>query len=266
MTTGTAELNTFDLTEVTRTPFSRLVRVELRKSYDTRSGWWLLVGMGLLTVVIYAVMLLMVAFGSSHFSYGQYVAGAAYGTAVLLPIMAILLVTSEWSQRTAMTTFSLEPNRRRVILAKLATGLVLTAAVAAFAIVAGAFATVLSSVVGGRVSWDLGWNFLIGFVLTQALAMLSGFALATLLLNSPAAIVVFFLYKWVVPTVLGIVAMNVHSFHNVQPWIDFENAQRPLQDLSLHGSDWAHLVVTGVVWLGVPFVLGLRRVLRAEVK
>ncbi|MDX6317304.1 MAG: hypothetical protein QOD35_704, partial [Nocardioidaceae bacterium] len=29
--------------DLDRVPFSRLVRVELRKSYDTRAGFWLLV-------------------------------------------------------------------------------------------------------------------------------------------------------------------------------------------------------------------------------
>ena len=44
---------------------------------------------------------------------------------LLLPVMGILLVTSEWSQRTDMTTFALEPHRSRVIMAKLVTGVVL---------------------------------------------------------------------------------------------------------------------------------------------
>lgn len=266
MSTATVEANTFDLTQVERIPFARVARVELRKTYDTRAGWWLLASMGVVTVIVYVVMLLMATVGSSHFTYGQYVAGAAFGTAVLLPIMGILLITSEWSQRTAMATFSLEPNRFRVILAKLITGLLLTLAVAAFALIAGAVVTLLTAIAGGGTSWDLGWRFLIGFLFTQTLAMLSGFALATLLLNSPAAIVAFFLYKWVVPTVLVVVATNVHGFRGVQPWIDFESAQQPLQELTLHGSQWAHLLVTGIVWLAVPFALGLRRVFRAEVK
>ena len=37
---------------------------------------------------------------------------------ILLPVLGILLVTSEWSQRTAMVTFTLEPSRSRVIAAK----------------------------------------------------------------------------------------------------------------------------------------------------
>ena len=43
-------------------------------------------------------------------------------TAVLLPVLGILLVTSEWSQRTALTTFTLVPQRERIAVAKLAAG------------------------------------------------------------------------------------------------------------------------------------------------
>ena len=36
----------------------------------------------------------------------------------LLPVMGILLVTQEWTQRTGMVTFTLEPHRGKVIAAK----------------------------------------------------------------------------------------------------------------------------------------------------
>ena len=38
---------------------------------------------------------------------------------LILPVLGILLVTSEWSQRTGLTTFALVPQRERVIVAKL---------------------------------------------------------------------------------------------------------------------------------------------------
>ena len=37
---------------------------------------------------------------------------------IILPMIAILSVTSEWSQRSGLTTFTLVPHRGRVILAK----------------------------------------------------------------------------------------------------------------------------------------------------
>ena len=38
---------------------------------------------------------------------------------VLLPVLGILSITSEWSQRTALTTYALVPRRERVVTAKL---------------------------------------------------------------------------------------------------------------------------------------------------
>jgi len=267
MSTVTTTPLTLDLSGTKPVPFSRLVKVELRKSYDTRAGFWLLASMGILTLIVYTVMLLVVAFGSDQeFSFGEFVGGAAFGTAVLLPVMAILLVTSEWSQRTAITSFTLETNRGRLLLAKLVTGLLLTFAVAIFAVVAGAGANLINAAIAGPVSWEFGWNYFFGFLATQSLAMLGGFALATLLLNSPAAIVAFFVYKWVVPTIFMIVGNIASGFKDVLPWIDFQTAQAPLGEMKMHGSDYSHLLVTGVVWLVIPFAFGLWRVLRAEVK
>jgi ABC-2 type transport system permease protein len=264
-TTITPQL-TLDVSGTKSVPFSRLVKVELRKSHDTRAGFWLLAFMGIVVAITYVVMLLVTAFGSSDFSFGTFVGAAAFGTSVLLPVLGILVVTSEWSQRTAMTTFALETNRFRVIAAKLVTGLVLTFLVAAFAVAVGAVANVLNIALAGSGSWEFGFNHLVGFLITQSLAMLGGFALATLLLNSPAAIVAFFAYKWVLPTIFIILGANFGWFHDVLPWIDFQTAQESLFDLSLKGADWAHLFATGAFWLGLPLALGLRRVLRAEIK
>ena len=71
-------------------------------------------------------------------------------TSVLLPVLGIMLVTSEWGQRTAMVTFALEPRRPRVILAKLVTGLVLTLATAAFAITIGLACNLLYAAIQGQ--------------------------------------------------------------------------------------------------------------------
>ena len=44
---------------------------------------------------------------------------------ILLPVLGVMSVTSEWSQRTAMVTFALEPSRGRVIAAKYVSALVI---------------------------------------------------------------------------------------------------------------------------------------------
>ena len=75
-----------------------------------------------------------------------------------------MLVTSEWSQRTAMTTFALEPRRMRVIVAKMLAGVSLTAFVIVFALVVGLVCNlVLRPVSRDRAAdWTFGWTGFIG--------------------------------------------------------------------------------------------------------
>jgi len=267
MSSATAQPGLIDISTSSRTPFSRLVALEFRKSYDTRSSFWLLASMGIITVIVYTIMLIVAGVNDERFAYGDFVGGAAYPTGLLLPLLAILLVTSEWSQRTAMTTFSIEPHRARVIGAKLVVGLGWTFLVAAFATGVGAGANTLNQLITGEADWNYGFTGLFAFLITQTFAMLGGFALATLLLNSPAAIVAFFAYRWVVPVLFGLAGSYIAWFEDLWPWIEFQAAQGPIWDWELDSAEeWGQLLTSGTVWLVLPLVLGLWRVLRAEVK
>jgi ABC-2 type transport system permease protein len=256
-----------DISTTPQVPFARLVRVELRKTYDTRAGFWLLTLVALLVLAVESIALLATAANDEAISLDEFVAVAALITSLMLPILGILLVTSEWSQRTGMVTFALEPRRQRVLLAKLATGALLTLATLAFALVLGTAFNALSLGIRGEGSWHLGWGDVIGFVLVQTLTMTGGFALAALLLNTPAALVVFFLYKWALPGVLFALGSRFESFGDVAPFINLQEALLPLGELSLdRASEWAHLLVAGTLWLVLPLAAGTWRILRAEVK
>jgi ABC-type transport system involved in multi-copper enzyme maturation permease subunit len=260
--------STFDVSSTKGIPFGRLFRVELRKTADTRAGRWLIgitIGAALLAEGIF------LAVAATHddvdAAYGDFVAAAAFVSSILLPVLGIMLVTSEWSQRTAMTTFSLEPRRMRIVMAKLLAGLTLTAFVLAFALVVGLVCNLLFAAFRGQSpDWTFGWSGFGGFVITQSFAMLGGFALACLLLNTPAAIVVFFVYKWVLPGLFALGAALMAWFNDLAPWLDFQSAQNELFDMPLTGTQWGHLVVSGIIWLVLPLGIGLWRILRAEVK
>jgi ABC-2 type transport system permease protein len=255
-----------DLSTTEPIPFIRLVQVELRKSYDTRAGFWLLAVIGFLVLLTEGIVLAVVVTQDQAMTYGDFVAAAAFVTSILLPVLGIMLVTAEWGQRTAMVTFALEPRRPLVFLAKAAVGFILTLATIAMALVVGLVCNLLYGALQGPVDWEFGWAGFFGFLITQTFAMLGGFALATLFLNTAAAIVVFFVYRWVLPGLIALGAALMAWFDKLAPWIDFQSAQGPLYDMSLSGSDWGHLIVSGFIWLVVPLVIGIWRVLRAEVK
>lgn len=258
---------TFDISGTAPVPFTRLVAVELRKTYDTRAGWWLIGITMILALVADTIALIVVTVQDIESTYGDFVGGAAFVSSILLPVLGIMLVTSEWSQRTAMVTFTLEPRRAHVVAAKLIAGLMLTGFVVVFALVVGLVCNLLYGLIQGNGSdWTFGWSGFFGFVITQTLAMLGGFALATLLLNTPGAIVLFFVYKWVLPGLFALGTALMAWFSDVAPWIDFQAAQQPLFDMSLQGDDYAHLFVSGFIWLALPLAIGIWRILRAEVK
>ena len=264
MSTGAVPV-TWDLTGTPGIPFARLIQVELRKAFDTRAGRWLIgitAGLALVADVLIAIVL---AAQDEHLEYGDLVAGAAFTCSVLLPVIGVMLVTSEWSQRTGMTTFTLEPRRMRVVSAKLIAGVLLTAFIIVFALVVGLLCNLLYGALGGSLDWTFGWRGFAAFVATQTMTMVGGFALACLLLNTPAAIVAYFVYKWMLPVIFAFGAL-MNWFEKIVGWIDFQSAQGRLYDDPMTGERWGQLVVSGIIWLVVPLVIGLWRIRRAEVK
>ncbi len=247
-------------------PFWRLVRVELRKSYDTRAGFWLLATIALVVLAAEVIAVAVTAVQDEPMEFGDFVGTAAFLTSFLLPVLGIMVVTTEWSQRTAMVTFALEPRRALVIAAKALVGVLLTLATVVVSIAIGFVANLTYGLITGQTDWTFGWSDFAAFLITQVLAMLGGFALAALLLNTPAAIVVFFVYKWVLPGLFALGAALMGWFDSLRPWIDFQSAQNVIWEMSGTPEEWLQLVVSGIVWLVVPLLIGIRRVLRAEVK
>ena len=152
-------------------------------------------------------------------------------------MLGILAVTSEWSQRTGLVTFTLEPSRRRIVYAKL-TAIVITG-VAFVVLVLGlaAIANVIGmAVFDGDGSWTFGIEGIRDVLLLQLMGLLQGVAFGMILMNSAAAIVTAF----VLPTAFSVVANIVPKIQDAAPWIDLGTAQGPLFDHTMAGDEWAH--------------------------
>jgi hypothetical protein len=76
-----------------RIPLSRIVTVELRKSFDTRSGWWLLAGIGIAALLTTGAVIAWAP--ASEFSYSQFTLAIGVPMTIILPIIAVLSVTAE---------------------------------------------------------------------------------------------------------------------------------------------------------------------------
>jgi ABC-type transport system involved in multi-copper enzyme maturation permease subunit len=255
-----------DVHDTPPVPFTRLLGVEFRKSWDTRAAFWLLAAIAGLVVVIEAISLIVVVAQDESATWWDFSGAPAILTFVMLPVLGIMLVTGEWTQRSAMVTFTLESRRGRVVLAKLLVGVIAAVVTVVLSVLVGAVCNLVYAAAHGGADWSLPGRQAVGFTLVTVLAMLSGFAFAALLLNTAAAIVVLFIYRFIVPTLLALGGGAMAWFEDLAPWINFQAAQGPLGDLTMSGSDWGHLLVSALVWLVVPIAFGLRRILRAEVK
>lgn len=249
-------------------PFARLIKVEFRKMINTRAGLWLLIVTAGLTSVAMLITSIVSITQDVEFSFDLYLRTCAYTSGILLPVLGIILVTQEWGQRTGMVTFTLEPRRARVVAAKLVTGVLLAWLVVLLAFAVAAIANVISALARGTsANWEVSWQFLLAFLFTQTFAMLFGLAIAALLLNTPGAIVLFFVATFILPIILTTVSLVAwRQFADIQPWLDFTVPQGHLLLDEMDGKVWGQLVTTTLIWVVLPVTLGVMRITRAEVK
>jgi ABC-2 type transport system permease protein len=247
-------------------PTTRLVKIELRKMFNTRSGFWMLVSIGVLSVIATGAVLIFAP--DSEIAYANFIAAMGLPMSVILPMIAILGVTSEWSQRSGLTTFTLVPSRGRVIGAKafatFAVGVVST--VVAFAV--GAVGNLLgSTIMGLDTVWDVSLAAAAQILLGNLVGMAIGFTLGVVLRASSAAIVGYFVVSFVLPGILGLLALVREWFLELQPWIDWNYTQVELfKGATNTGEEWAMLGSTTMIWIVVPLVVGLLFLRRSEVK
>jgi ABC-type transport system involved in multi-copper enzyme maturation permease subunit len=248
-----------------RVPMSRLVGVELRKMFDTRSGFWLMASIVITAVVATGAVILFAP--DTELTYDTFSAAIGFPMAVILPMVAILSVTGEWSQRSGLTTFTLVPHRGRVIAAKAVSSVLVGVVSIPLAFAIGALGNVVGTAVAGT---DLVWNVSLAhaayIVLGNVLGMLVGFMLGVLVRSSAAAIVGYFVFAFVLPTVFEILAASQAWFRDLRPWVDFNYAQGALFNGDMTSEHWANLGSAGALWLLLPLTVGLLLVRRSEVK
>ena len=266
MTTATAP-TTLDVSQTARVPFTRLVQVEMRKMFDTRAGRWLLISVAAFTALVLVIQLWVVLAQDLTVTFNDFAGGANIPMNILLPVLGIMSVTSEWSQRTAMVTFTLEPSRSRFLAAKFVSTLI----VAIAAVVVGLVLTIIANALYASfsdnvVTWELGPFRIFCYFLLYVFGMATGFAFGALFLSTAVAIVVYFVYGFIISSLFEVGAALMDWFKDIRPWIDFSFSQNPIIEADVSGKEWAQLATSGAIWLLLPLAIGIWRVLRAEVK
>jgi ABC-2 type transport system permease protein len=229
----------------------RLTAVELEKMVNTRSGFWVTLGIAGATVVL--AFLNGLAHGGRQATYIHVFHDASQPLSFLLPVLGVLLICSEWTQRTTLTTFTLVPIRRRVLAAKVNASLLVSLAALILSVIASVAVAVAfghhrhgAGVLPLNVIFQ-GWIHLAGW-------MLIGLAFGTALLASTPAIVAYLL----LPIALA-GALNVVRAGGLSDWFNITSFN-PMTLHALSATEWAHVITTLTLWVGAPLLVGLYRV------
>lgn len=240
-----------------RPALGRLVTVELRKMVDTCAGFWLQVAIVALTVVA-VITRLMVGDTADH-DFASVLDVALQPAAVLLPVSGVLLVTSEWSQRTALITFALVPMRSRILGAKIVASLILAVATLILSVTVIAAGVLIASP-----GSDAPWSDAAALIGQAAVYLMSGMLIgvafgAALLASAPALVAYFTLPSaWMA-------VFSLSFFGEFAPWVDIARALGPMTAEVLSGTQWAHTGTALAVWMLLPLLIGAWRITRRDV-
>lgn len=237
-------------------PFAWLLRAEWQKIIATRAVRWLLAATAVIGIGGVAVPLLFSR--DIDQSRASYLAWAGLGLTRLLPIAVMLAMTAEWSQRTAMTTFTQEPRRGRVLAAKILTGQAVCLAAAGFAFLVAQAAVLAAQAAGRHIATGWDWRQLAGFVAFVLLTGAIGSAFGAMLHYTAVAIVSYF--------ALG-AAFSLLMIPALQAAGRWTNTGQTYGWV-LYGQ-WAghsgEIAVSSLLWIVLPLSLGLIRTLRRDV-
>ncbi len=241
--------------------WSTVLLMELRKTVDTRGGRWVLVAVLALAVGTMAYELLdarTVAADPSAVTFARYLDATFTGVALLLPVVGVLTMTSEWSRRAAVSTFTLVPRRGRVLSAKVVATLVVVVAAALVCSLVALVATSFGAQAAGvPIVLDGALSAGVETLATTILTTLVALGVGALVGSTRLAVVAFS----ALPIVSALAARRVLGDGSV--WLDGSGAIERVAEGSV--TSWTQTGTALGVWLAFPLVAGVVRSLRREV-
>lgn len=246
---------------VTPVPFSRLLRAEIRKLTDTRASRWLLAVVIAATPIVTA--LIVFTSDPEELTYNDLTTIVSVPQKYLLPIVGILTITSEWSQRTGLLTFTLEPNRIRVLLAKIIATFLLGLVVLVITFGCAAGGNLLGAELrDGNGSWAEAVVATRDISIVLMMGLGQGLAFGMLFLGTATAIVTFLL----VPNLSAVIFGPRFGLSDVGSWVDYNQSHGHLYNHNMDGEGWAQVAVATLIWVILPGALGVMRIVRREIK
>ena len=236
---------------------STLLTVELRKLVDTPSGKAVL---GLGVAIPLAALTWMLIKGTGGDVSWRYFSQFTPVLGLIIPLIGLFAMTAEWTQRTALTTFTLAPRRGRVLAMKFVAALGLSMVVLAAVIGLTVGATALDGLITGQTpSYEFLGADARGLVIMTALQVTMAAGFGALAAQTAVAVGAFL----VAPTLWTAIGPLVFGAN--ADWLDVFTAYARLSS-DTPFADLPQTLTAIAVWVVIPTTVGVVRSLRREVK
>lgn len=244
------------------------INAERIKLLSTKSPYWCVAIVALLAVVFSVLIGLSTASSdvADDVRVSDYTNGITQVGIIILMIMAVLAVTSEFRFGTIRTSFQAVPSRGPVMISK---AVVYGSLTAAISMILGIVAIALGKVLSGRYSGavQLGGAEAVrqywGLPVFTFLCILIGLGVGAIVRQTAGAIVALLL--WVLA--LEAALTNIPKVKVVGPYLPFNNASRFLSDRS-NGIDYPWNAYGSLLYFAlaaaVVFAVGLRLIKRRD--
>ena len=235
---------------------SRATVLELRRTVGSRARRWLLIASGVVGLLTAG----LVAFAGPARDHTFAVISFYTQSAISLPLpfVSVLIMTQEFGRLAGSTTPTSASSRDATITAKLLASALIAVVGASYGVLISVLATCAAALPPDQERWDAAGLIILGSVLVQMIAQLSGAGWGLLLGSSVLAIAA----DVVVPLGLWIVAGAVPGGHGVQAWLAPFASVRNMLSGHMDTQRWAQVGVIVLVWVIALNVAGMSRVRR----
>lgn len=231
------------------------LRTELRRLANTRASQLLLLGVGLFSVAVvgfYATTL--AAPGASTYEY-MVVGGQFF--ALAMQIIAVLAISAEWRQRTALSTYALDPNRTGVLLAKVGALWLLGMA---FTVIAAVLGAVVGAIAGAEFGGLAGIASAFGWLTVHVtVSVLVGAALGAAFQSVAAPLVIVLMGPQMIPSLVATVNADLAR------WADYLTPLNEAITARAFTGEALPFAVSLLLWIALPLGIGIYRNARRDV-
>ena len=230
--------------------------LELRKTTGSRARRWLLITSGVVGLLTAGLVAFTGPVRDHTFAVISFYTQSAIS--LPLPLVSVLIMTQEFGRRARSTTPASASSRDATITAKLLASALIAVAGASYGVLISVLATSAAAAPADQERWDAVGLIILGSVLVQLIAQLSGAGWGLLLGSSVLAIAA----DVVVPLGLWILTGVVPGFHGVQAWLAPFASVRSVLSGHMDAQRWGQLGIIVLVWVIALNAAGILRVRR----